>query len=169
MQADWRRADPDGPAALALIRRMVAAKIGFDPTLTVQSVPPSQRSAFSLEEYAVAADAYRRMGRFVARAQHEGVLLLAGTDDGDLFAELEAYVDAGIPVLDALRAATVNGARWLSKDAEFGTIEPGKRADLLLVDGNPLADIHDLRKTALVVKAGRVVFRGDMGAARVVP
>lgn len=159
MQADWRLVDPDGPQAGALINQMVAGHVGFDPTLHIQHIDPSQRSGLSLEQYAVARDSYTRMGRFVARAAKAGVLLLAGTDDeGSLFDEMEAYADVGIPPLDVLRAATVNGALWLGKEAEFGTLEPGRRADLVIVDGNPLVNIKDVRKVSVVVKNGVVVF-----------
>jgi imidazolonepropionase-like amidohydrolase len=158
MQADWSRIDPDGPEALALIRRMASAKVGFDPTLTVQRVGPEARTSFGLEAYAVARDAYRRMQRFVGRAFREGVPLLAGTDDGNLFDEIEAYQEAGIPAPDALRAATINGARWLGREREFGSIAPGRRADFVLVDGDPLRDVKDVRKIVMVIKGGRVAF-----------
>ena len=58
-----------------------------------------------------------------------------------------------------LRAATVNGARWFGEDVDFGTIEEGQMAHLLMVDGDPLTQMKDLRNTRLVVKDGRVVFR----------
>jgi imidazolonepropionase-like amidohydrolase len=86
-------------------------------------------------------------------------MLLAETDGGSLNDEMEAYVDAGVPVLDVLRAATVNGARWLGREDEFGTIQPGRRADLLLVDGDPLQNIRDARNVSAVIKEGRIVVR----------
>ncbi len=58
-----------------------------------------------------------------------------------------------------LKAATVNGATWLGKQTDFGTIEPGKRANLILVDGDPLKDVKELRRISAVIKSGRVVFR----------
>jgi imidazolonepropionase-like amidohydrolase len=159
MQADWSAIDPDGPELRELLRMMAARGVALDPTLIVQRIGERDRTRFSLEEFATASEAYRRMSRFVRRAHEEGVMLLAGTDGGSLNEEMEAYVEAGIPIADVLRAATVNGARWLGRDDEFGTIQPGRRADLLLVDGNPLQNIRDARNVSAVIKDGRVVVR----------
>lgn len=87
--------------------------------------------------------------------------------------ELHALVLAGIPNADALRAATVNGARALGVAARLGTIEPGKYADLVVVRGDPLRDITDTRDVRVVIKAGRVYdpaellasVRGKLGPA----
>jgi imidazolonepropionase-like amidohydrolase len=158
MQADWREIDPDGPEVSALIRRMVETNTALDPTLRIQRIDDAARSQFSLELFAAAEQSYQRMGRFVRKAQEAGVLLLAGTDNVNLFDELEAYAEFGIPNAAILKAATVNGARWLGKEDEFGTIEPGKRAHLMLVDGDPLEDIKEIRNVVLVVKDGVVVF-----------
>lgn len=78
--------------------------------------------------------------------------------------ELEFMVEAGMPVLDALRAATVRPIEWLGKLDELGTVEPGKRADLVVVDGDPSRDISALRTIHLVMKDG-VVYRDDRGLA----
>jgi imidazolonepropionase-like amidohydrolase len=88
-----------------------------------------------------------------------GVVIVAGTDIGvpghSLDRELELYVKAGFSPLEALQAATIVPARVLGRDRELGSVTVGKRADLLIVDGNPLADIHALRKVRLVVARGR--------------
>lgn len=159
MQADWSRIDPEGAELGELLRLMAARGVALDPTLTVQRLGDRDRARFSLADFATATETYRRMGRFVRRAHESGVTLLAGTDGGSLNDEMEAYVEAGVPVIDVLRAATVNGARWLGRDNEFGTIQPGRRADLLLVDGNPLQNIRDARNVSVVIKDGRIVIR----------
>jgi len=159
MQADWHDIDPDGSEAEALIKMMVDKKIGFDPTLIVQQISDPYRRTFSLEEYSTAEESYKRMSRFVGRAYKMGVMILAGTDDSDLFGELEAYSAAGIPNADVLKTATINGAKWLGKQADIGTIEQGKRANIIIVDGDPLKDIKELRKITTVVKDGRVVYK----------
>ena len=158
MQADWSGIDPASAEAGSLIKLMLDKKIGFDPTLSIQRPYPEMRRRLSLEEYSRYLESYDKMGQFVARAQKAGVQIMAGTDDSNLFDELEAYAAAGIPNKDVLLSATVNGARWLGKDSEFGTIEPGKRANVVLVDGNPLNDIKDIRKVRCVIKDGRVVY-----------
>ena len=89
-----------------------------------------------------------------------GVTLVPGSDTGligyGLHRELELYVQAGMTPADAIRAATIVSARAMKLDADSGTIEPGKRADLILVDGNPLERIGDLRKISHVVANGRL-------------
>ncbi len=158
MQADWSLIDPESAEVGALITMMVSTKIALDPTLAIQKIGDDSRRRFSLEEFTAAQDSYRRMSRFVKRAYGAGVPILAGTDDGSLFDEMEAYADAGIPAADIIRTATINGARWLGKGTEFGTIEPGRRASFILVDGDPLENIRDMRKIRMVVKDGRIAF-----------
>jgi hypothetical protein len=68
--------------------------------------------------------------------------------------ELQAFVLAGIPPEDALKIATINGARALNVSSYLGTIEAGKLADLVVVSGNPLEDITNTRNTRLVMKGG---------------
>jgi imidazolonepropionase-like amidohydrolase len=158
MQADWTGIDPDGPAARDLIQVMADHQVGFDPTLSVQRISDARRQTFGLEAFRRARESVRRMGRFVHNAWEAGVPILAGTDDGNLFDEMDDYGAAGLPNDAILQAATVNGARWLGKDAEFGTVEPGKRGDFVLVDGDPLADLKAVRNVRVVVQDGRVVF-----------
>ena len=159
MQANWSDIDPDGQATGEIIKMMLAHHIGFDPTLSIQRIADSERKRYGIEQFAIVKDSYRRMSRFVARAEKMGVLLLAGTDNESLFDELEAYAAAGIPNMAILKAATVNGAQWLGKQNDFGTIEAGKRANLILVDGDPLKDVKELRRISAVIKNGRIVFR----------
>jgi len=158
MQANWTSIDPESPEVSALLERMADTRTALDPTLYIQHIDDEAKSRFSLEEFAAARKTFTRMQTFVRRAVEAGVPLLAGTDNAGLFNELEVYDAAGVPTYEILRAATVNGARWLGKDADFGTIEPGKRAHMILVDGDPLEDISRLRDIDLVVKDGVIVF-----------
>jgi imidazolonepropionase-like amidohydrolase len=106
--------------------------------------------------------------RMLGRAQAAGVKLLVGDDfgvgampHGDYAKELEAYVKgAGIPALEVIGWATRNGAELLGMKDELGTIESGKLADLLVVNGDPVADITVLQKRAnlaVVMKGGNFV------------
>ena len=160
MQADWREIDPASPEVMSLLELMAETETGLDPTLFIQEIDEGDRTRFSLEEFHNGRQAYERMGEFVRRAVEVGVPLLAGTDNVGLFNELEAYAEAGVPNAAILRAATANGARWLGKEDDFGTVQPGRRAHLILVDGDPLEDITDLRNIDLVVKDGVIVFGG---------
>jgi imidazolonepropionase-like amidohydrolase len=95
--------------------------------------------------------------QFVGQLYRAGVPLEAGTDGiagFTLHRELELYVRAGMAPAEALRIATWNGARFTGRLGELGSIEPGKRADLILIDGDPTANISDIRRISLVMKDG---------------
>ena len=97
------------------------------------------------------------------RAHHIG--LLAGTDLGttgiepgaSLHDEMSLLADAGFTPAEVLRAATLNPARFLGLTDSLGTIEPGKLADLVLLERDPLADIHLTRSIAAVIRGGKVL------------
>jgi hypothetical protein len=100
----------------------------------------------------------------VAGALHRaGVPLMAGTDavgfpriapGASLHHELQLLIESGLTPYEAMRAATVTPATFLNKGGEFGTIASGKRADLLLVDGNPLQDVALLEQPVGVMARG---------------
>lgn len=105
-------------------------------------------------------DSYRTMENLIRDLHDAGVTIVAGTDALAGFSyhrELELYVDAGIPAADALRIATLDAAKVMKRDQELGTVAPGKLADLILIDGDPVARIGDVRRVVLTVKDG-VVF-----------
>jgi len=107
----------------------------------------------------------------ITRAAHEaGVRFLAGTDSGgvpylyygfSLHDELALLVDAGFTPLQALQAATRNAAEFLGIE-DTGTVAPGKRADLVLLGADPLADIHNLSKIDAVILGGHLLGRDDL-------
>jgi Tol biopolymer transport system component/imidazolonepropionase-like amidohydrolase len=100
--------------------------------------------------------------QFVATLHKAGGRIIAGTDSPinpyglSLLLELEHYVRGGLTPAEALRTATAVPAQAMGLGAELGTIEPGKLADLVVVDGNPLVNISDIRKTRTVIKDGSV-------------
>jgi imidazolonepropionase-like amidohydrolase/ABC-type multidrug transport system permease subunit len=101
------------------------------------------------------------------KAWRAGVTLVTGSDAGNLLVlhgptiqhEIELWVTAGIPLDVALRAATANAAKLLRADNRIGTIETGKEASLLIVDGNPLQDVHALSSISIVFFKGERVAR----------
>src|SRR5262249_3113995 len=98
--------------------------------------------------------------KMVARLHAGGVRIVAGTDDVAGFAlprELELYVRAGIPAPEVLQIATIGAASVAHLSDEIGTIAPGKKADLVLVDGDPGRHISDARRGVTVVKDGVVL------------
>ncbi|HEY2614310.1 MAG TPA: amidohydrolase family protein [Chthoniobacterales bacterium] len=108
--------------------------------------------------------------RNLQKAWQAGVMLVTGTDAGNFLVmhgptvqrEIELWVAAGIPIEVALQAATGNAARLLRTDAREGTIEKGKEATLLLVDGNPLQDVKALSAVSAVFMKGERVARSDL-------
>ena len=109
----------------------------------------------------------------VRRLHAAGVPLLAGTDTPagvdvipgvSLHRELARLVDAGLTPLAALQAATINPARFLGRLAELGTVEPGKLADLVVLDRDPRLDIAGTRAIAAVITAGRYLSRAELDA-----
>ena len=159
MQSDWSMIDPASAPVQALIKKIVERKVALDPTLAGQRFDDSQKAQFGFAQQGLHKLTYAKMKQFIKDAWKNGAMVLAGTDNGSLFDELEAYADAGIPAGAVIQAATVNGAKWLDKERDFGTVEVGKRASLILVDGDPLKNIKDLRNISVVVKDGLIVFR----------
>jgi imidazolonepropionase-like amidohydrolase len=106
--------------------------------------------------------------RLVKRAWDRGIPIVAGTDISaglSLPHELELYVQAGIPAPDVLSIATIGAARIMGQDRTAGSIAAGKRADLVLVDGDPTRDISSLRNTEVVVCRGVVYDPGELFVA----
>ena len=129
----------------------------------------NQRTLTAAEKSAVEkGERYLRAATDNARRLHRaGLLLVAGTDapyPGDylgegIHRELELLVEAGLSPLEAITAATRNAALLMDADQQWGTVEPGKLANLLLVRGHPDQHIGDTRNIELVMKEGTVVDR----------
>jgi imidazolonepropionase-like amidohydrolase len=95
------------------------------------------------------------------KAMQMGVKICFGTDvgafeHGTAAREFLKMVEYGMKPIDAIRSATVRAAELLRMEKEIGKIEPGKYADIIAVEGNPLDDISALTRVAFVMKAGQV-------------
>ncbi len=127
------------------IAKLPPALAGVVPSMT----PSLEREASAAFELHV---------KLLGELHRRGVPIVAGTDIGvpahSLHRELEIYVQAGFTPLEALQAATIVPARAMKLDREVGTVEPGKRADLVILDGDPLADIRAVRRVVRVVSGG---------------
>ena len=112
-----------------------------------------------IEKERAAGESQRRVFR---RALELGVRIAYGTDaavipHGDNARQFAVYVAHGMSPLAALRSATLEAAELLGWADRVGSLEPGKLADLIAVDGNPLEDVHVLERVGFVMKDGRVV------------
>jgi imidazolonepropionase-like amidohydrolase len=143
---------PDAPSVIRVLEAVRDRGVILDATVS------TMRGAVSEEAFAWAA-------RVTALAHRMGIPIAAGTDreafvDGypALFAELEVLVrDVGVTPLEALAAATRNGARVLGLERELGSIGPGMVADLVVVPSDPSRDIRHARAVSHVIKGGRMV------------
>lgn len=110
-------------------------------------------------------DSFQAMLRLVGMLYRAGIRIEAGTDAFAGFAlhrELELDVAAGIPTPDVLQLATLGAARIMKHDADLGSVAPGKLADLIIVNGDPVRTISDIRRTEIVVKDGMVYRAADL-------
>ena len=105
--------------------------------------------------------------RVVGALYRAGVTIVPGSDTGllgyGLDRELELYVQAGMSPMAAIQSATIVSARVMKLDGESGSIEVGKRADMVLVEGNPLEKISDIRRVVSVVANGRMYDSKRLG------
>jgi imidazolonepropionase-like amidohydrolase len=133
--------------------------MGFRRAGTVPEEPGSRADAIK-----------RRVDDVLANIDmlHErGVLIALGTDTGNPYVfpgysvhrELELLVRAGLTPSEALEAGTRRAAEFLGVEEEFGTIQPGRRADVLILGKNPLDDIRNTRSLEVVISEGRLVDR----------
>src|SRR5580700_7243752 len=94
----------------------------------------------------------------VGALHHARIPIVAGTDQNvpghSLYREIELYVQAGFTPMEAIQAATIVPARVMGLDKELGTVEAGKRADMIILDANPLESIHNIRKVEFVITNG---------------
>jgi imidazolonepropionase-like amidohydrolase len=102
--------------------------------------------------------AFQKDVAIVGALHRAGVPIVAGTDQTvpgySLYREIELYVQAGFTPMEAIQAATIVPARVMGLDKELGTVEAGKRADIIILDGNPLESIHNIRRVELVITNG---------------
>jgi imidazolonepropionase-like amidohydrolase len=173
----------DMPEAQKAIAYLVEHHVVVDPTIAlyelnahpadqpvsafepgVDKVAPELRQSLT-HTGAAPADTAKRRAQFELQLQligalhRAGVPIVAGTDltvpGYSLHREMELYVQAGFTPMEAIQAATLVPARAMGLDKESGTLQPGMRADILVVNGNPLERISDTRNVRFVIADGR--------------
>jgi imidazolonepropionase-like amidohydrolase len=172
----------DGPKAKELIAVLKAHHTVLDPTVAlfetflntvpldqlepgIDHLPPQLREALDsppapADKAALVTARWQSLMATLRALHAAGIPMVAGTDQCipgySLHREIELYVQAGFTPLEALQSATIEAARALGVEAESGSLAPGKRGDVLLLDADPLADIHNTRKVWRTVAAGAV-------------
>ncbi len=182
--------DLDSQKVKGFVELMKQRKTVIDPTVNAFETLFTSRPGVVLPDYAVVADrlppqvrrglltgglpvaegmdqryrdSFQAMLRMVKKLYDEGVPIVAGTDSlagFGLHRELELYVKAGIPAAKVLQLATWGAATIMKKESQLGSVSPGKLADLILIDGDPVSNISDIRKVRTVIKNG-VMFRSS--------
>jgi len=113
----------------------------------------------------VYAKSYTAMKQLLKLLYDNGITLLSGTDGGMLQHELEIYSECGIPNYDVLRMATYFPAKVHGMLDNYGTVDAGKIANLILIDGDPKKNINDIRKIFLTIKEGKLYYPKKIYAA----
>jgi len=124
------------------------------------------------EDFALREEIVKRSLEIVGKMQQAGERIMAGTDTpapnvfpgSSLHEDLVYLVQAGLTPMQALQAATKNPAEFLNQLDTHGTIAPGKFADLVLLDANPLTDIHNTQAIRAVVLRGHLLDRPALDA-----
>ncbi|MEP7381372.1 MAG: amidohydrolase family protein [Gemmatimonadota bacterium] len=155
--------DPTLPWNELLGRSSATAIERFEPGILhgPPAMVASYRTASSAATPAAVTESFGRQ-LAVIRAMHDaGVPLVAGTDGAlpgySLLRSIELFVQAGFTPMEALESATLVPATAMGEASERGTLEAGKRADFVVLDGNPLDDIANIRRTRWVARDGRMV------------
>ncbi|MCF7220628.1 amidohydrolase family protein [Marilutibacter chinensis] len=187
--------DLDGAPVRDFIASLVENEVVIDPTLATfeflhqrdgemspivadvaDHLPPDIQRGRRAAEMDIPDDAtaerydrsFAKLVEFVGRAHAAGVPVVAGTDEMVGFTlqrELALYVQAGMTPAEALQTATWNAAKYARVLDDRGSIAVGKRADLVLFDGDPTADIADIRKVAFVLQGDRAYYPSEIHEA----
>lgn len=153
----------DAPELARLFDSMAARGVILDATLSAYAPPPDAAPQPGACDDAVG-------GAITRQAHRAGVAVAAGTDFvepasehwPELFRELHQLVDrAGMSPAEAIRAATLVGARAAGQERDIGSIEPGKLADMVVLEKDPLACVDHLESIVMTIKRGHVFPRGD--------
>lgn len=171
------RVEPDGPDVDRAVTALLSNDSALLPLLASASAPVDCPAVpctpLSDDEWTALQAVWPKAEALVRTFHAQGVRLLVGSDAprttpmGEGFhREMQLLVEAGIPPLEVLGMATRNGAIELGQLHERGTIEIGKRADFLVLEANPVADIRNARRISLVVIDGRAWALGPDDAWR---
>ena len=169
------------------LTRLEAMNLGNSPALRnnpdMRFVPAASRNLWlavgddfqtklNAEQQQVLADLYASQLKLAKLFEQSGVKMMAGTDFGgqwivpgrSLHREFDLLTGAGLTPLSILQMTTVNAAIYLGREADMGTVEPGKQADLVLLAANPVLNAGNLHRISAVVRGGRFLSRAELDA-----
>jgi imidazolonepropionase-like amidohydrolase len=153
----WSKIDFESPRVGRLIDLMARRGVFFSPNLAIFERRAGERSATEMH-----AKACENMRRFTGMARKAGVRVVVGSHSNVPYAEtgwayqreMELMVESGIRPMDVIVGATLDNARFFRAEARIGSIEPGKLADLVLIEGDVLRDISSMRRIRRVMLNG---------------
>ena len=156
----WNTIDLQSPRAAAVFKLIVERGTVVSPTLAVFERQPGDKSTTEMHVHA-----FKQMEAFVGQAFRAGAHVVVGSHSDVPHAkrgwayqrELELLVESGLTPMQAIVAGTLENARYFGASDRLGSIEPGKLADLVLVEGNPLGNISDMRRVKRVMLDGNWV------------
>lgn len=169
------------------LARLEAMELGDTPTLShnpdLRYAPPASRALWrdvgtefgrriTPEQRRTLADLFAAQLRLTKLFDDAHVKMLTGTDFGgqwlvsgrSLHHEFDLLARAGVSPVRVLQMITLNAATFLHREGDMGAVEPGKVADLVLLDGDPTRDVANLHKVAAVVRGGRLLDRAALDA-----
>jgi imidazolonepropionase-like amidohydrolase len=156
----WSKIDLDSPQANAVFKLIAERGTVVSPTLAV-----FERQTGDKETSEIHVQAFKQMEAFVGRAFRAGAHVVVGSHSDVPHAkrgwayqrELELLVESGLTPMQAIVAGTLENARFFHASDRLGSVEPGKLADLVIVEGNPLNNISDMRRVKRVMLNGNWV------------
>ncbi len=156
LAAQWRSSTPRGPEWAA-----AAAKIVQDPGLAF--VPADIRQSWSQPDGREPnREGYEKMAEFVRRYAEAGGKVISATDAGfmpglSMHYEMQMVSDIGVRPMTIIQGATLWPAEAIGQAKDLGSVEPGKLADIMVVEGNPLSGHRDDENIRMVIKDGQVL------------
>ncbi|MCI0628158.1 MAG: amidohydrolase family protein [Acidobacteria bacterium] len=153
----WSQIDLKSERADRLLKLMVSRNVTLSPTLAVFERRPGDRDITDMH-----VQGFRQMLTFTGQAKRAGVRVVVGSHSSVAHAErgwayqreMELLVEAGLTPMQAIQAGTLENAKFFRVDDRLGSIEAGKQADLLLVEGDPSQDISAMRRVKRVMIDG---------------
>jgi imidazolonepropionase-like amidohydrolase len=154
----WNSIDLNTEQAKALFKLIVDRGVVVSPTLAVFERQPGDKDTTDVHVHA-----FKQMEAFVGLAKKAGAKIVVGSHSDVPHAkrgwayqrELELLVDSGLTPMEAIVAGTIENARYFHIEDRLGSVEPGKIADLVLVEGDPLKDIANMRHVKRVMLNGK--------------